>query len=368
MAGATVVGPPPSRSPSLNEYPSCDDELRQMTAELWGDCDGIHVVENRLGEGKVIWGNQLPEVLEGLGLSPDFACYMEEVGAQIRYIHRKIDDKEVYFVASGCPEARRFRCTFRAKNSSPELWWLDTGRIEPTALYEATESGTTIPLNLGPYGSVFVVFRTGTGPSADRVVSVRRFSVEISGIPSTPMHELQLDKECPSIEMERGQGAGYLVEITQPGTYHLKTGSGHELKMAVPPLPGSLEIAGPWELAFPKGWGAPAQVTIERLISWTDHSDAGVRDFSGTATYRRRFNLPARLLVQDVRLYLDLGEVLVIAQARLNGRDLGVLWKPPFQVDITEAAIAGANSLEVDVVNVWPNRLVGNDHLPPDCE
>jgi hypothetical protein len=182
------------------------------------------------------------------------------------------------------------------------------------------------------------------------------------------MQELQLDKECPSIDMELGQGAGYLVEVTQPGTYQLRTGGGRALKMAVPPLPGSLEIAGPWNLEFPKGWRAPAQVTLEHLISWTDHSDAGVRYFSGTATYRRRFNLPAHLLAEDMRLYLDLGEVSVIAQARLNGRDLGILWKPPLQVDMTEAAIAGANSLEVDVVNLWPNRLVGDDHLPPDCE
>lgn len=368
IAGATVVGPPPSHSPSLMEYPRCDDELRQVAASLWANCDGVHIVENRLGKGKVVWGKQLPEVLEGLGLSPDFACYGSAVGTQIRYIHRRIGDAEVYFVASGCSEARRFRCTFRAKNSPPELWWPDTGLIEHTALYDASESGTTIPLNFGPYGSVFVVFRGGAGRSPDRVISVRRNDIEISGVSSTPMPELQLDKQCPSIELERGPNPAYVIAVDQPGTYYLKTGGGRVLNVEMAALPAPVEIAGPWELYFPKGWGAPAHVTLERLISWTDHSNTGVRYFSGTATYRGRFNLPARLLAEDLGLYLDLGEVSVIAQARLNGRDLGILWKPPFQVDITKSAIVGANNLEVDVVNLWPNRLVGDDHLPPDCE
>ncbi len=368
IAGATVVGPPPSHSPSLAGYPRCDDELRQMAAALWGDCDGIHIVENRLGKGKMIWGKQLPEVLEGLGISLDFACYGVEVGTQIRYIHRKIGNAEVYFVASACPEVRRFRCTFRARSNSPELWWPDTGRIERTALYDATEGSTTIPLNLGPYGSVFVVFRGGKGPSPDRVISVRRNGIEISGIPSTPMPELQLDKECPAVDVEPGPHAAYLVEAAQPGSYQLTTGGGHARKVEIPTLPESFEITGPWELQFPKGLGAPERVTLEHLISWTDHSNAGVRYFSGTATYHRRFELPAHLLVRDVRLDLDLGDVSVIAQVRLNGRDFGVLWKPPFRVDITPAAVAGANKLEVDVVNLWPNRLVGDDHLPPDCE
>ncbi len=366
--GATVVGPPPSHSPSLAGYPHCDEELRQMAAALWGDCDGAHVVENRLGKGKMIWGKQLPEVLEGLGILPDFACYGVEVGTQIRYIHRKIGNAEVYFVASGCPEARRFRCMFRAKGNPPELWWPDTGRIERTALYDTSESGTTVPLNFGPYGSVFVVFRGGAGTSSDRVISVRRDSIEISGIPSTPMPELQLDKECPAIDVERGPDVAYLVEAVQPGSYQLTTSGGRVLKGEVAALPAPVEIPGPWELHFPKGLGAPERVTLEHLISWTDHSNVGVRYFSGTATYRHRFTLPAHLLARNVRLYLELGDVSVIAQVRLNDHDFGILWKPPFQVDITKSAVVGANNLEVDVVNLWPNRLVGDDYLPPDCE
>jgi hypothetical protein len=127
-------------------------------------------------------------------------------------------------------------------------------------------------------------------------------------------------------------------------------------------------VEGPWELEFPKGWGAPERVTLARLISWTDHSNPGVKYFSGTATYRRRLEVPARMLGKDRALYLDLGRVCVIAEAKLNDRDLGILWKPPFRVEVTDMLHAGANELVISVVNLWPNRLIGDEHLPDDCD
>ncbi len=122
------------------------------------------------------------------------------------------------------------------------------------------------------------------------------------------------------------------------------------------------------ELEFPKGWGAPERIALDRLISWTDHPDPGVKYFSGKATYRRRFNLPARMLASGRRLYLDLGRVSVLAEVSLNGRALGVLWKPPFCIEVTGILRAGRNELLVNVVNLWANRLIGDDHLPEDCE
>src|ERR1700733_15365417 len=74
------------------------------------------------------------------------------------------------------------------------------------------------------------------------------------------------------------------------------------------------------------------------------------------------------MLGSDRRLYLDLGRVCVIAEVALNNKDLGVLWKPPFIVDITDTFTAGNNDLEIRVVNLWPNRLIGDEHLPEDCE
>jgi (4-O-methyl)-D-glucuronate---lignin esterase len=368
LAGATAVGPPPAASPSLADYPKCDNQLRQLAAELWGECDGISLTENRLGKGKVIWGKPVADVLREMDAPPDFDCHDVKVGEEIRYIHRRHEGDEIYFVASASPNARRFLCTFRVNGKRPELWWPDTGKIEPIAAYDEKETGTQIPLEMDPYGSVFVVFRGTAEPSQNRIVSVRRNNVEISGIPDTPAPEIQLLHPFGNFNMEAGGGAGYIVEVAQSGTYELKTAAGRVLKVVVPTLPKPVEIRGPWELQFPKGLEAPERVTLERLISWTEHPNPGVKYFSGTATYRRQLEVPGDLLRTNRRLYLDLGSVCVIAEVKLNGHELGLIWKPPFRVDITEAARSGANDLEISVVNRWPNRLIGDDHLPEDCE
>ena len=368
MAGATVFGPPPASSPSLVDYPRCDHEVQQLAAELWGECDGVSITENRCGDGKVIWGRALGDVLGERGTPPDFACHEVSVGEEIRYIHRTLEGDDLYFVASGLPESRRFLCTFRAKGKRPELWWPDTGRTEAVVVFKEQEEGTLIPLSLDPYGSVFVVFRAGAEPLPDHVVSVRREGVEISGLAPRLVAEIPQQHEFSTTEVKQGDGPGYRLEAVHPGTYELKTAAGHLLKAEVPALPNPLLIEGPWELEFPQGWGAPQHVTLARLISWTDHSNPGVKYFSGTATYYRKFEVPAGMLGKDRGLCLDLGRVCVIAEAKLNGRDLGILWKPPFSVDVTDALHAGANDLVVSVVNLWPNRLIGDEHLPSDCE
>jgi hypothetical protein len=363
-AGGTVVGPPPTQSPSLADYPHCDSEVVRIAAEVWGDCDGESLTENHYGKGKVVWGKPLVEVLGALDTPPDFACKNVTVNEQIRYIHRNDHGDDLYFVASAFHEAKRFQCTFRLKGKKPELWWPDTGKIEPIAVYEETGNSTVVPLALDPYGSVFVVFRQASRP--ERVVSIRHNDVEISGLAPKPIPSIQLQHEPADVTFDGD--AGYHIEVAQPGKYELKTASGQKLSVEIPALPDPFEITGPWELDFPKGWKAPERVTLERLISWTDHPNPGVKYFSGTGTYHRRFELPSGFAAHNRGFYLDLGRVAVIAEAKLNGRDLGILWKPPFRVDITEALQAGANELTVNVVNLWPNRLIGDDMLPPDCD
>ncbi|MEK7404885.1 MAG: glycosyl hydrolase [Acidobacteriota bacterium] len=125
-------------------------------------------------------------------------------------------------------------------------------------------------------------------------------------------------------------------------------------------VPEPIVVPGPWEVSFPPGWGAPASRVFSKLISWTEDTEPGVRYFSGNATYRSQFDLPAALLAPGLRLWLDLGDVRVIARARLNGKPLGIAWTPPFRLDITAAVRAGTNALEVEVANTWSNRLTGD--------
>jgi hypothetical protein len=361
--GLILVGPPPAASPSLTDYPHADAEVATLAAELWGACDGLAITENRLGQGRVIWGKALLDVLTALGARPDFACRDATVGEHIRYIHRTAASDDIYFVASALPDARRFLCSFRVTGKRPELWRPDTGRTEAVAVYDERDGSTFIPLDLDPVGSVFVIFRSAP-PLPDRVLSVRRNEVELAGLTPRQLPEHQLAHVLGRITVENE----VRLEAHQPGRYVVETARGRSLAADVAPLPEPIEITGPWQLEFPAGWGAPPRLTLDRLISWTDHPDPGVKYFSGTATYRRKFDVPKTLPARDHRLYLDLGRVAVIAELTVNGQDLGILWKPPFRADITGVVRAGANDLEVKVVNLWPNRLIGDEHLPEDCE
>ena len=166
----------------------------------------------------------------------------------------------------------------------------------------------------------------------------------------------------PAFELVRADNGTLTAAVTQPGVYEVKTRSGKTLKSMVEKLPATQPVEGPWSLRFPPKWGAPEQVTLEKLISWTAHPDDGVRHFSGTAAYIKEFEW--KNTQEGARHYLDLGSVKELAQVILNGKDLGILWKPPFRVEITGALQPGMNSLEVRVTNLWPNRLIGDAALP----
>ena len=371
MDGAVVIGPPPKASPSLVNYPACDQQIAQLATDLWGGTNGSGITERRLGKGRVIWNISTADVLVDLGITPDFNVHgwpdftNVAVGSQVRYIHRRIDDDDIYFVASTSSTPTRQLCTFRVNGKRPELWWPDSGKIEYIATYDEDATGVRVPLEFEPSGSVFVVFRGNSSTSPERIVSIRRNNVEISGLLTTPPVGPQLDQ--PGVRLTtRADGSGYTIETEHSGVYELRTDTGRILQATAVTQPKPRELVGPWQLNFPKGLRAPDQITLPQLISWTDHADEGVKYFSGTATYRHRFTVPAT--GPSRRLYLDLGKVEVIAQVKLNGKDLGLLWKPPYRVDITDAVRVGINELEVQVVNLWPNRLIGDEQLPPDVE
>jgi hypothetical protein len=158
------------------------------------------------------------------------------------------------------------------------------------------------------------------------------------------------------------------LHASAPGTYEFTTATGKTLRSRVDSVAPPREITGAWQLTFPPNLGAPPQATFARLISWTESPDSGVKYFSGTATYSKEIDLPAESVRDGASLYLDLGEVKNIAQVTLNSKDLGILWKPPFRANLTSAARAGSNKLEIKVTNLWPNRLIGDEQLKPDCE
>lgn len=174
--------------------------------------------------------------------------------------------------------------------------------------------------------------------------------------PSTPP-AVQLRRE-PSGELKLRAWAAGDIDLT----FASRRKWHHRVK--VPAVPQTVD--GSWDVHFPPGQGAPEQTTLDSLASWATHDDPGIRYFSGTATYRKTLLVDGDLLGAGKVVELDLGEVKNLAEVTLNGRNLGVLWKPPFRIDISAVARAGENQLEVKVTNLWPNRLIGDETQPKE--
>ncbi|QDA61652.1 glycosyl hydrolase [Hymenobacter jejuensis] len=175
----------------------------------------------------------------------------------------------------------------------------------------------------------------------------------------------------PTVELVQGTaGQRQMLQVWKPGTYELQpVAGGRARRVRVRHVPAPRPVTNPWQISFlGKGPGVPKPVVLPQLQSWHKQEDFNVRHFSGTAVYRTILELPTQALTVGQRLYLDLGRVAALAEVKLNGEELGQVWKPPFRVEITSAARAGQNAVEVRVTNLWPNRLIGDEHLPVEAE
>ena len=302
--GATVVGPKPQHTPSLANFPASEEEVRAIGEEVWGTCDGKTATSNRFGKGQVFWGVSAAEVLAGLHIKP--VVQLPAAGAKLAWIQRRTKDADIFFVSNQSNATVRTVVAFRAADRQPEFWDAEQGTIRPATGWTVADGQVNVPLDLAPEKSVFVVFRNTGTPKAD-----------------------------PPVRVEE---------------------------------PKPMTLSGPWTVRFPPNRGAPAEANFDKLISWSEHADPGIRYFSGTATTSTRFELPEGFLKDGQEVWLDLGEVAVIADVRVNGKNLGVLWHRPFRLEVGKALRAGSNTLEVDITNLWVNRLIGDEQQPADCE
>ena len=163
-------------------------------------------------------------------------------------------------------------------------------------------------------------------------------------------------------------GNGLQLEAWRDGRFECTTASGHRLAATVQGLPRAETVAGPWQVKFPASGAAPHAIVLDSLAAWNVQADEAVKYFSGTAVYSKVIAIPGELLGKGCGLYLDLGRVAVMARVKLNGHDLGVLWKAPYRVEIGQFAKAGDNTLEIEVTNLWINRMIGDENLPDDSD
>lgn len=166
--------------------------------------------------------------------------------------------------------------------------------------------------------------------------------------------------------IEPAYGDKPALMIKENGNYEFNYGDGNKIKFSIGDLHQKFEIKTPWTVAFPKNSGAPSQIILPDLISLHHHAENGVKYFSGTASYTNQFFIPKNSITGK-NWFIDLGEVNVIAEIFINGKSLGILWKRPYQTEVTNAIAEGENSLLVNVTNLWTNRLIGDEQLPdPD--
>ncbi len=254
--------------------------------------------ERTFGKGKVYAGQTLAQAMPKLQVLPDFEFTRPEADTNLLFVHRKVADGDVYWVNSRNNRAQTVDATFRVTGKAAELWHADTGQIEP-ASYRTANGRTIVPLRLTPYDAVFVVFRKAAA-APSRLLPTRVETVLTTA-------------------------------------------------------------AGPWDVSFQPNRGAPAKVTLDKLGSWSESADSGVKYFAGTGTYSKALQAPASWFKAGAQLWLDLGDVKNLAEVSVNGKALGIVWRAPFRVDVTGALKPGANTLEIKVTNLWVNRLIGDE-------
>ncbi|MDR2038047.1 MAG: glycoside hydrolase family 2 [Bacteroidales bacterium] len=362
--GAVIIGPKPETIVGLQNMDTAEKRLAETAGRMWGNIDGDRVTENVYGKGKVIWGKTIREVLENEGIVPDFEYIsghaiekkLDKQATQLDYIHRTVsdygetNDLEIYYIANRLERPEYTSCSFRVTGQQPEIWYPENGRIVPVNTYVSSGDQTTIPLYLDPFGSAFVVFRRPV--KSDPVTVIRMNGVEIFPSPSKTFDKI------PFEHLSDGS-----LGFHHEGIFTLSK-NGKEEEIRVNP-PGNIYLDESWQVSFDPAWGGPEHIVFPELMSWTEHSDPGIKYYSGTAIYKKTFEIDGKVM-RNFRIRLDLGELHHIAEIKINGKTVGIWWKKPFGGDITDFVKKGKNSLEITVVNLWPNRIIGDQSLPEE--
>jgi alpha-L-rhamnosidase len=370
-AGMTLISPRPEEVTGLTGFLESDHELKAITDRLWGTLDGKGITENKVGKGRVIWGQNINDILAGLNVNPDFMFRSNQETTALDYIHRTTSTEEIYFVANrfarkgindfefryltNLPDRyEQLEGIFRVSGKIPQLWNPKTGETKEILTYREENGHTIVPLHIEPEGSVFVVFKDG--PVQKHVTAIQK-----DGKNWFPGNQFET-KEAPFIDLYK-QGEKKYASIYEPGIYTLTWSDGSKEIINNEKPMAEKNLSGRWEVHFDPKWGGPEKVEIDELKSWIKFSEPGIKYYSGTARYIKSFSLKKKDINAKL-VILDLGNVQEMASVKINGYKSQVVWSAPFIFNITPYIIAGINTLEVEVVNLWPNRLIGDGKLP----
>ena len=304
QAGVPIIGEKPKQPAGYLISEDDKTKFNKLVNEIWN-------------QPKTNLNSNLKSILEKENIIQDLIIFNQSV---ISFMHRKTEEADIYFLYNPDSVAQQLECDFRIANKIPELWNPMTGETRKSAQFKSEEKTTKVWLNLEAEESVFVVFR-------------------------------EFSKGVPSIsESEKLKDGEYFLKENNQLVKEWKSEN-------------QVKIDGSWEVEFLKEHDYPGNHVFETLTDWKDHSDENIKYYSGTAVYRKSFNWNEDITSEN-RFILDLGDVKIVAEVNLNGKDLGVSWMPPFELDITDVLKKGENLLEIRVTNQWSNKLIGDERFP----
>lgn len=303
-AGATiVVCSLPKKSPSLERYPECDEQVREFSSRVEHHVE--EPVKRGAGQGGITRGPIDTESFRELGFLQDFTAYdlAGDRAANLGWTHRRIGELDLYFLSNQSAIERDINAVFRVSGKAPLVWSTVTGDQTVAHTWHVKGKYTLLPLRLPPNGSLFVIFRTAT----------------------------------PRVARSDGFNWSEFETISQ--------------------------LSAPWQVTFRSPSGKVVRrLKMTQLEDWTLRPEKEIPFFSGTAIYETSFVWAE--VPDDRQYWLDLGDVGAIAHVLMNGIDCGIAWTPHYRVDISRALHDGKNSLRIEVTNSWKNQLIGDQHVP----
>ena len=220
----------------------------------------------------------------------------------VLFIHLTTEEGEIYFVSNQSDQPISFDANFRTKGMQPELWNPLTSEVRYLPKSKQLTGATSVPMTMAPLESSFIVFRD-------------------------PIKEIKGDDNYPNAELVA-------------------------------------TVEGPWTIEFEENRGGPKKpVKTDVLFDWIESENPQIKYFSGNAIYKSTFTIDQ---LPESPTYIDLGKVMVMARVRVNGQDAGGVWTTPYQVNVTHLLKEGVNELEVEVVNCWRNRMIGELSMPEE--
>lgn len=296
--GIVLQGPAPLRSPSLQNYPEADYQVREMAEEMWQRKTYAFAEKVKYGKGMIYPNASIEQIMADYGIQPDFT--VSDPMLPVLFIHLTTPEGEIYFVSNQSNETISFDANFRIKGKQPELWNPLTSEVRILPEQKQLTGATSIPMVMSPFESSFVIFRH-------------------------PIQEVKTNKNYPDA-----------VCVAS--------------------------VKGPWTIEFEENRGGPKEpVVTDVLFDWMESENPQIKYFSGNAVYKTSFEINR---IPETPVYIDLGKVMVMAKIRVNGVDAGGVWTTPYQINITDYLKEGVNELEIEVVNCWRNRMIGELSMP----